>query len=75
MSRWLSIKRLLRKRDGTQYLYVLGAAEGTMARTIGNLSNGKIKTLSCSPTKANQDNFLDMVSHYIPNLSYPLTIK
>ncbi|MCE2117864.1 hypothetical protein ACXOLN_00230 [Streptococcus thermophilus] len=46
-----------------------------MARTIGNLSNGKIKTLSCIPTKANQDNFLDMVSHYIPNLSYPLTIK
>ncbi|WP_181405936.1 hypothetical protein [Streptococcus thermophilus] len=46
-----------------------------MARTIGNLSNGKIKTLSCSLTKANQDNFLDMVSHYIPNLSYPLTIK
>ena len=70
-----ALKDYLEKRDGTQYLYVLGAAEGTMARTIGNLSNGKIKTLSCSPTKANQDNFLDMVSHYIPNLSYPLTIK
>lgn len=70
-----ALKDYLEKRNGTQYLYVLGAAEGTMARTIGNLSNGKIKTLSCSPTKANQDNFLDMASHYIQNLSYPLTIK
>lgn len=52
-----ALKDYLEKRNGTQYLYVLGAAEGTMARTIGNLSNGKIKTLSCSPTKANQDNF------------------
>lgn len=52
-----ALKDYLEKREGTQYLYVLGAAEGTMARTIGNLSNGKIKTLSCSPTKANQDNF------------------
>ncbi|MCO5148578.1 MULTISPECIES: class I SAM-dependent methyltransferase [unclassified Shinella] len=35
-------------------LYSLGTAEGTMARTLSELSNGKIQSLSCSP---NEENF------------------
>lgn len=35
-------------------LYSLGTAEGTMARTLSELSRGKIKSLSCSP---NEENF------------------
>jgi len=54
-------------REGIQSIYILGAAEGTMARTIGEYGKGKIKTLSCSPTKANQENFF---KHGIPKNSY-----
>ncbi|MGP7817789.1 hypothetical protein [Niallia sp. 01092] len=47
-------------------IYTLGTAEATMARTLGLLGNGKIKTFSCSPTKENRDSFF---SHGIPEHS------
>ncbi len=34
-------------------LYSLGTAEGTMARTLSELSHGKIQSLSCSPNEEN----------------------
>ncbi|WP_144982130.1 class I SAM-dependent methyltransferase [Halomonas sp. C22] len=37
--------------------YILGAAEGSLARTLGYAANGKIKTLSCSPNIENKINF------------------
>ena len=33
--------------------YSLGTAEGTMARTLSELSHGKIRSLSCSPNEEN----------------------
>jgi hypothetical protein len=39
-------------------LYSLGTAEGTMARTLSELSQGKIQSLSCSPDKENFDCFM-----------------
>ncbi|RVC47298.1 MAG: class I SAM-dependent methyltransferase [Mesorhizobium sp.] len=38
-------------------IYVLGAAEGILARTLAKLGNGKIETLSCSPNKENEKSF------------------
>ncbi|MCA1409403.1 class I SAM-dependent methyltransferase [Ensifer sp. IC3342] len=38
--------------------YNLGAAEATLARTLAELSEGKIQTLSCSPNKENEESFL-----------------
>jgi hypothetical protein len=43
--------------DAPAGYYILGAAEGTLARTIANLAGGSIRTLSCSPTKENEDSF------------------
>ncbi|MGH0360517.1 class I SAM-dependent methyltransferase [Sinorhizobium meliloti] len=37
--------------------YNLGAAESTLARTLAELGEGKIETLSCSPDKANEESF------------------
>lgn len=37
--------------------YVLGAAEGTMARVLGTMAAGSILTLSCSPNKENEESF------------------
>ncbi|RWH21131.1 MAG: class I SAM-dependent methyltransferase [Mesorhizobium sp.] len=37
--------------------YILGAAEGTLARTLAQLGNGKIQTLSCSPNRENEESF------------------
>ncbi|MGK9086125.1 class I SAM-dependent methyltransferase [Brucella intermedia] len=37
--------------------YILGAAEGTFARTIASLAEGSILTLSCSPNKENEASF------------------
>ncbi len=34
-------------------LYSLGTAEGTMARTLSEISSGKIQSLSCSPSEEN----------------------
>ncbi len=40
-------------------VYCLGMAEGAMARTISQLSNGKINTLTTSPTAANEKTFYE----------------
>jgi len=58
------------KKKGTDKefnLYTMGTAEATMARSIGLLGNGKIKTLSCNPNKENKISFL---SHGIPLNSF-----
>lgn len=39
-------------------LYSLGTAEGTMARTLSELSGGKIQSLSCSPSEDNYKCFM-----------------
>ncbi|TJV53488.1 MAG: class I SAM-dependent methyltransferase [Mesorhizobium sp.] len=39
-------------------LYSLGTAEGTMARTLSELSGGKIRSLSCSPNAENYKCFM-----------------
>lgn len=39
-------------------LYSLGTAEGTMARTLSELSGGRIESLSCSPNPENYECFL-----------------
>lgn len=39
-------------------LYSLGTAEGTMARTLSELSRGKIRSLACSPNEENQKCFM-----------------
>ncbi|NEI74873.1 class I SAM-dependent methyltransferase [Rhizobium lusitanum] len=44
--------------SGTLNLYSLGTAEGTMARTVSELANGRVESLSCSPNVENQDSFL-----------------
>lgn len=38
--------------------YVLGGAEGTLARTLGTMAGGEFLTLSCSPNKENEASFL-----------------
>lgn len=38
-------------------IYTIGTAEATMARTLGRMGKGKIKTLSCSPNIENQKGF------------------
>lgn len=40
-------------------LYSLGTAEGTMARTLSELSGGLIRTLSCSPNAENYKCFME----------------
>lgn len=52
-----TIIKYLTDMEGTRYVYTLGTAEATMARTIGILGKGKIKTFSCSPTKENEEVF------------------
>jgi hypothetical protein len=44
-------------RSHTLHLYSLGTAEGTMARTIAELSGGRVETLSCSPNIENYQSF------------------
>ena len=39
-------------------LYSLGTAEGTMARTLSEMSRGKIQSLSCSPNVENYKCFM-----------------
>ncbi|RWM78464.1 MAG: class I SAM-dependent methyltransferase [Mesorhizobium sp.] len=43
--------------DSPAQFYVLGGAEGTLARTLAKLGNGYIQTLSCSPNKENEESF------------------
>lgn len=70
-----TIIKYLSSFEGTKYLYTLGTAEATMARTIGILGKGKIKTFSCSPTKANEEAFTLTVHQDIQNLWLPPTMK
>lgn len=43
--------------DSLTRIYILGAAEGILARTLAKLGKGKIQTLSCSPNKENEESF------------------
>lgn len=53
-----AILRYSQTRSTKLNFYSLGTAEGTMARTLSELSDGKVRSLSCSPTEANRDSFL-----------------
>ncbi|XNO46276.1 class I SAM-dependent methyltransferase (plasmid) [Sinorhizobium meliloti] len=44
-----ALLKYARHRSAPMLLYSLGTAEGTMARTLSELSGGLIRTLSCSP--------------------------
>ena len=46
----------LQRVDGIS-IYSLGTAEATMARTLSELANGKIQSLSCSPNEENYNCF------------------
>lgn len=52
-----AILKYARSRRTGLALYSLGTAEGTMARTICELGQGKIESLSCSPNIENQRSF------------------
>lgn len=52
-----AILKYTRKMGGALSLYSLGTAEGTMARTLSELSCGQIETLSCSPNAENYECF------------------
>lgn len=46
------------KKSGPLHLYSLGTAEGTMARTLSELAEGRIESLCCSPNRENHQAFL-----------------
>jgi len=52
-----AILKYARASKGKLRLYTLGAAEGTMARVLGELGDGRIETLSCSPNIENLRSF------------------
>ncbi|WP_214476782.1 class I SAM-dependent methyltransferase [Mesorhizobium sp. dw_380] len=47
-----------RRRGTALSLYSLGTAEGTMARTLSEFSDGQILSLSCSPNPENYKSFM-----------------
>jgi hypothetical protein len=47
-----------RRRAAPLSLYSLGTAEGTMARTLSEMSGGQILSLSCSPNPENYKSFM-----------------
>jgi hypothetical protein len=49
----LALLRYSQSHMGELLLYSLGTAEGTMARTLSEISGGKIQSLSCSPNEEN----------------------
>jgi hypothetical protein len=53
-----AILRYSSSRSEPLSLYTLGTAEGTMARTIAELADGHVQTLSCSPNVENYRSFL-----------------
>lgn len=53
-----AVLKYARERDAALSLYSLGTAEGTMARTLSELSEGRVHTLSCSPNPENYQCFL-----------------
>lgn len=46
--------RYATQRENPLLLYSLGTAEGTMARALSEISEGKIRSLCCSPNRENQ---------------------
>ncbi|MEI9425300.1 hypothetical protein O7A70_29490 [Mesorhizobium sp. Cs1299R1N1] len=50
-----------RRRGAALSLYSLGTAEGTMARTLSEFSDGQILSLSCSPNPENYKSFMARV--------------
>lgn len=46
------------KKSGSLHLYSLDTAEGTMARTLSELAEGRIESLCCSPNHENYQAFL-----------------
>ncbi|SDA97840.1 class I SAM-dependent methyltransferase [Mesorhizobium qingshengii] len=53
-----AVLKYARHRGAPFALYSLGTAEGTMARTLSELSEGQIRTLSCSPNAENYKCFM-----------------
>ncbi|WP_301722058.1 hypothetical protein [Citrobacter werkmanii] len=54
-----SVLNIAKRYPAPLNVYCLGMAEGAMARTISQLSNGKINTLTTSPTAANEKTFYE----------------
>jgi hypothetical protein len=54
----LALLKYAENRANPLLLYSLGTAEGTMARALSELSDGKIRSLCCSPNVENQSCFL-----------------
>lgn len=52
-----AILKFAKSRRKPLKLYSLGTAEGTMARTVSEIGDGKIESLSCSPNVENQRSF------------------
>lgn len=57
----------LRYTSSVMNVYTIGTAEATMARTLGVLGNGRVRTLSCSPNIENRESFF---SHGTPIHSF-----
>ncbi len=53
-----AILRYSRNTPEPIHLYSLGTAEGTMARTVSELAEGRIESLSCSPNVENLRSFM-----------------
>ncbi|ANM08354.1 hypothetical protein AMC78_PD00850 (plasmid) [Rhizobium phaseoli] len=53
-----AILRYCEGLSGPLKLYSLGTAEGTMARTISELAEGRVESLSCSPNVENYRSFM-----------------
>lgn len=53
-----AILKFAQQKVSATKLYSLGTAEGTMARTLSEISGGKIVSLSCSPNEENHKSFL-----------------
>lgn len=53
-----AVLKYARYREVPLSLYSLGTAEGTMARTLSELSGGRIRSLSCSPNAENYKCFM-----------------
>lgn len=49
----LALQRYAQTNTANISLYTLGTAEGTMARTLSEISQGKIQSLACSPNEEN----------------------
>ncbi|MER9437240.1 class I SAM-dependent methyltransferase [Mesorhizobium sp. M0618] len=53
-----AVLKYARQRGAPLALYSLGTAEGTMARTLSELSDGQVRSLSCSPNAENYKCFM-----------------